>query len=326
MIDFRYHVVSLVAAFLALTVGIVLGGSLFNQPLIDRLGQEREQLAEARDGLRARIGDLRRDSAYHEAFVSGLAPTLVEGKLEGQTAVVVALPGAGQELTEALRETLRQAGADISGSLALTGRYVDDSRAGLLDGLVSRLVPAGLTLPEGTPQQRAAAELAHAVTTKAADDVGKATPERSAILAGLEEAGFVHVEGEPARGATLAAVVAPPGPLQGGRPDESGAGSGVEVGGADSAVARYNDALVALVGALDDAGRGAVLAGPEGAALEDGVVRAVRADPAVGGRTSTVDVAQRASGRVTVVRALAAELQGRSGHYGMAEGAERPLP
>ncbi|MGH3327345.1 MAG: copper transporter [Streptomycetales bacterium] len=323
MIDFRYHIVSLVAVFLALTVGIVLGGSLFNQPLIDQLGQERAQLTEQRDGLRVRIGDLRRDSAYHEAFVAGLVPTLVEAKLEGQTAVLVALPRAGEELTEAIRETLQEAGADISGSIALTGGYLDDSKAGLLDGLVARLVPAGLTLPEGTPQQRAATELAHAVTTKQAKDVGSATPERGAILAGLEEAGFVHVEGEPAGGATLAVVVAPPGPPHADRPDEGGVSGD---SGADSAAARYNDALVTLVGALDDTSRGAVLAGPEGAAVEGGVIWAARVDPDVGGHTSTVDVAQRASGRVAVVHALAAEVQGRSGHYGLTERAERPLP
>ena len=35
MIDFRYHLVSIVAIFLALSVGIVLGTTLLKEPAID---------------------------------------------------------------------------------------------------------------------------------------------------------------------------------------------------------------------------------------------------------------------------------------------------
>ncbi|MEE2045447.1 copper transporter, partial [Nocardiopsis tropica] len=37
MIDFRYHLVSIVAVFLALTVGLVLGTTMLQDPLLNTL-------------------------------------------------------------------------------------------------------------------------------------------------------------------------------------------------------------------------------------------------------------------------------------------------
>ena len=52
MIDFRYHIVSLVAVFLALAVGLVLGTTALNQPILDRHPRPRHQLARTSGPLR----------------------------------------------------------------------------------------------------------------------------------------------------------------------------------------------------------------------------------------------------------------------------------
>ena len=56
MIDFRYHLVSLIAVFLALAVGVVLGAG----PLDDPIGQTVESRA---DALSTSNNELRQDKA-----------------------------------------------------------------------------------------------------------------------------------------------------------------------------------------------------------------------------------------------------------------------
>ena len=45
MIDFRYHLVSLIAVFLAVALGIVIGTTALNAPILDDLAGEVAALA-----------------------------------------------------------------------------------------------------------------------------------------------------------------------------------------------------------------------------------------------------------------------------------------
>lgn len=51
MIDFRYHLVSLVAVFLALAVGIILGAGPLADPIGDTLTGQVDKLREDRNQL-----------------------------------------------------------------------------------------------------------------------------------------------------------------------------------------------------------------------------------------------------------------------------------
>ena len=57
MIDFRYHLVSLVAVFLALAVGIVLGAGPLKEPIGATLTQRVQQLRNDRDALQPTAQD-----------------------------------------------------------------------------------------------------------------------------------------------------------------------------------------------------------------------------------------------------------------------------
>ena len=74
MVDFRYHLVSIIAVFLALAVGIVVGTAALNGPVLDSLrgkspwpgplaGWRRTQLEAALAGLDASIGAFDGDDA-----------------------------------------------------------------------------------------------------------------------------------------------------------------------------------------------------------------------------------------------------------------------
>ncbi len=56
MIDFRYHLVSIVAVFLALAIGIVLGTTALNGPITSRLRSLETSLRSEADSLRTQKG------------------------------------------------------------------------------------------------------------------------------------------------------------------------------------------------------------------------------------------------------------------------------
>src|SRR5699024_12868362 len=53
VIDFRYHLVSIIAVFLALTVGLVLGTTMLQDPLLNTLKSETADLRGTSEDLRA---------------------------------------------------------------------------------------------------------------------------------------------------------------------------------------------------------------------------------------------------------------------------------
>ncbi len=111
MISFRQHVVTIVAIFLALALG-VLAGSAFVQPrLIETLetqaDRDRQTIADLRDQL-AEMGDL---VAAERAFNDVALPHLTAGRLLGQQVLVVAQDGVEDDLVAGTRQALEEAGA-----------------------------------------------------------------------------------------------------------------------------------------------------------------------------------------------------------------------
>lgn len=310
MIDFRYHVVSIIAIFLALTVGVVLGTSLFNEPVIDRLGRQAQQLADDKEALRQELADLERTFRFDESVQTALTPAAVRGRLTNERVVLVTLLGADADLAEATAQVLEQAGATVTGRVEVTETWLDPEQETVLDETVTRLVPPGVRFPEGADTYgRAALVLATSLVARRAEEAGRTFEPGAAVLAGLGEGGFVEVDGSPAQRATLAVVLAGPPPEQPGERAED-----------DLA------AQVALPVALDGQGRGTVLSGPVEAAAEGGLIAALRADDSAAEAVSTVDTGSTAAGRLAVVYALDEQAAGRAGHYGVAGTTEGPLP
>jgi hypothetical protein len=65
VIDFRYHVVSIVAVFIALAVGIVLGSGPLKDDISGFLEDRTEQLAQEKVELQGEVSALRQDLAYN---------------------------------------------------------------------------------------------------------------------------------------------------------------------------------------------------------------------------------------------------------------------
>jgi len=113
VLDFRYHALSLVAVFLALAVGIVLGVTIG-----DSLLSEAEQ--GVRNSLRADVVDARNaaDDARQavrarDEFIERVAPGIVRNRLAGRRVAIVSwgeLPGG---VEDGVRAAVRAAGGRI---------------------------------------------------------------------------------------------------------------------------------------------------------------------------------------------------------------------
>ena len=97
MISFRYHLVSIVAVFLALGLGILAGTTVINQQVVKGL-KSRTKAAE-RDvaSYRRQLFDIRDQVGDLQGFIKDATPFLIDGKLAGQQVVLLTQDGSDQE-------------------------------------------------------------------------------------------------------------------------------------------------------------------------------------------------------------------------------------
>jgi hypothetical protein len=309
VIDFRYHLVSLIAVFLAIALGIIIGTTALNEPLQANIEGQVTELEQDKRDLEDRTQQLQAQVATSDAFADAVAPALVDGALTGRSVLLVlgnedVLP----EYVEQVGALVTEAGGTVAGTISLQPEYSDPSTSSSLQNYVTGpgMPPAGIELPETDDAGRlVGALLAQVLMTPAGGPAPNGTAA-SSVLAGLVALDVLASEGDSVAPADYAIVLT------------SGGFTG------DDAAER-NDTLVELIAALDAAGSGAVVAGDAASAGENGLVGVLRADPTLSAAVSTVDNLGTAAGRISTVLALGGEAEGTSGRYGTGEDAQ-PVP
>jgi hypothetical protein len=305
VIDFRYHIVSLVAVFLALAAGVALGAGPLNTPIARNLTQQTQNVAKEKQQEQEKSRGLQDQINYDNSLTEALSKRLIDGKLAGRSAVIVVLPGANS-LVDSVSGSVTRAGGQITGTVEVTEKYLDPSRATLLASFVVQLRPA--IAAERSPARQIGRALAESLVTK--DPTITALSEDAvSMLDGLagKELSAVSWPDKPSRRATFAIVISPPKPLVNG-----------------DARAGTNELAVSLIDALDTASRGVVVGGTRGSADDGAALAAVR-DSDAAKRVSSVDVLDSGSGLVTLDYALIAQEKGVVGHYGLGAGADSKL-
>ncbi|WP_328518947.1 copper transporter [Kribbella sp. NBC_00359] len=297
MIDFRYHIVSIVAIFFALGAGVVLGSGPLkgagNELVQAQAEKDRQQLADAR----AELVQVKALDKYRDDFVAKVTTGLTDGKLTGKKIVVVTMPNADGDLTTSIQDELEKAGGQVTTKVALDAKLFDPGQRQLVESLVTQLVTADIQFPaDSTTYQRAGLILARGVAAK---EEGKpADADSTKILSGLTGAKLLSLKPSQIKDrASLIVVVAakPPTPT----PDNS----------------TYNDSVDFIQG-LDEGSGGVVVAGTPETAQNGGLIKALRSDSDASKIVSSVDVADLPSGQMTVVFALVEQASGKAGHYG----------
>jgi len=136
VLDIRYHTVSLVAVFLALGLGILIGTIVVQDPdllraqdaLIQKLSSDLEALDAQNEQSRAQMAKLEQSKRELEAFAEEVLPLLVANRLFGRhIAVVGTQDPALQGVIERVKGVLAGSGASVR--IVLLKRPISEMRS-----------------------------------------------------------------------------------------------------------------------------------------------------------------------------------------------------
>jgi hypothetical protein len=307
VISWRYHLVSIVAVFLALGLGVLAGTTVLDQGLVNTLRSQTTELRKDLDDLRQTVTEQRRDLATLTAFGEQALPYLVSDRLFGRPVVIVTQDGVEDATLAEARRALDLSGANILTTLTVRAEMVADDPS-------TRAELAGIV---GMPETSAPDELAAAAAGELAQRLATAPGAAGAdddLLGDLLSAGFVTA-GQPAISDASLAQIGGPGQIV------------VVIGGGPADVAPPPASfLVPLTTSLVTLGM--TTAAAEGLAAEAGFVPAVREEVDADTQPlATVDDADLPIGGAALVLGIQeVVLSGTGGDYGVGDGASRLLP
>jgi hypothetical protein len=328
VIDFRYHLVSIVAVFLALAIGIVLGSTELQGPAYNLLNQTTAKLQNEYDQASSQRDAAQQQANLGENYAQAVEPVVLHNLLAGQRLLIITEPGAPASVITAISNAATQdAGATVTGQIALQSKFFDNSDT-TLDGLnqinLAMAQADNIVLNTGTPyQQQAAQVIASEILTRASGSSaaqisgqpstsppagGQQDTNAQTMLEAYANEGFLTISGQPSASATLALIVTPQTAPPDGSVDPL---DQLLVPVAEELAAKSSATVVAAVSA--DSGPGSPIA----------VLRASSA----ASKVSTVDDADFVAGQSVVIQALATQLNGGNpGSYGFANGASAVGP
>jgi hypothetical protein len=305
VISFRFHIVSIVAVFLALAIGIVVGSTVIDRAIVEGLRNRVDEVSDnlderqaANDALQAEVDDL-------TDFTNQSAALSVDGRLADTVTVVVTDDGVDRDPVDRTIELLGQAGSTVRGILTVDGSWTleDDATRGALAETVD--LDSEATVEE--LQTRAASLLVSDLTSRV-EVVGDGTGALDEI-SGLDLVAYEALADVEALRPRRVLFVLVSGP-------ESDLGSSA-----------HTEAFA--VAAADTAG--AVVVAEVWRESEDGPDRAdslsvILGSPTLSAEISTVDALDLPFGPTITVFALVVGRQGEVGHFGVGDGAEAVSP
>ncbi|MCL1871980.1 MAG: copper transporter [Promicromonosporaceae bacterium] len=313
MIDFRYHLVSLISVFLALAVGIILGAGPLQGTIGDTLNDQVDSLRSERNDLRDSLNASQADAQKSLKFIQAAGPSLVAGSLEGRRVAIVDLEGAAPAVQEGVAGQIQAAGGTVAVVASVGSSWTDadhkDFRETIANGLRPRLTGGEADLPQGaTPEQVLSAALAVALAGTSVSDAR--SEDAAALEQQLVQANLITLDGEqakPADAVVLLAGAVPAAAPQGASPEPT-----KDVVASMVTLAKTAQSVVPVV-----------VAGPTVSSGD--VVSGVRDDKATAAKVTTVSGVETPIGQIVVPLAVAAQLGGQAGQYGFEDGAT-PLP
>jgi len=315
VISLRYHIVSLVAVFLALALGIVVGSTVLQEGTVSVLRATSDRVRKESDENSRRNVELAKQNGDLQRFGASVLPQLVQDRLKGRSVVLVDTDKVDSGLRDGVRKVLEDAGAEVDGQIT----FADDRLALGADAdrtAMARLLAVDAADPDvlrGELVKKLAARLATSTALPQQDG-----QRASDMLTGLQDADFLA---DLKLSRPLAAGT-DPFPRQG--------SIFVLLGPAAAATTALapNTFLVPLADQVSTQTGGPV-AGAEAAAVpkETSWILALRDNRAVSRRVSGIDSVDTVHGQLALVQALQGSLQQLpAGQYGTKDGASGLLP
>jgi len=325
VIDFRYHLVSIVAVFLALAIGIVLGSTELQGPTYNLLNQTTAKLQNELDQASSQRDAAQQQASLGQNYAQAVEPVVLHNLLAGQRLLIVTEPGAPASVVTAITNAATQdAGATVTGQIALQSKFFDNSDttlAGLNQINLAMSQADGIVLTTGTTYQDQAAQvIAGEILTAGSGSSAGALPGSSpstssgqdtnaqTMLGAYANEGFLTISGQPSVPATLVVIVTP------------------QAAPSDGSADPVDQLLVPVAEELAAKSSATVAAGVSADSGPGSPIAVLRASSAAS-KVSTVDDADFVAGQSVVIQALAAQLNGANpGSYGFANGASAVAP
>jgi hypothetical protein len=290
MVDFRYHLVSIVAVFLALGIGLLMGSGIVGEPLLDNIRARARDVQAFNDRLKDDVVDLEHELSVSREFTEAVEPMLVDGRLAGEDVVIVDVASGDVPLDAVLEALEDGAGARVASIVTIT----DDFELGAEEDVAELGRITGSTATRDELRVEAAADLGAEIAALA--ERRRTGEERDDLLGALEDAGFVDLAAEDE------AVPVPP-------------GSSVVI--AASGVTDPTFRIDQVVTALGEAAAGgAPVVVVETADSAWGIAGSVRGDGDLANLIATVDNVDKLSGRIALVMTLERMEGDGPGHFG----------
>ena len=354
MINFRYHVVSLTAVFLALVIGVAMGSTVISKATVDGLRSNVKRVETRIDSTEAQNRVLRSRLAAFEKQNTELSDQMVSrtvaDSLLDMPVLMIASKGIDQASLDQARSTLVDAGARFDGTLlvddrlALTGTNAtklgqllnagpkQDVRTLLIDRLATVLNDAAepasshrrststttTTTRRSTTTARATGS---STTTSTPSSTTTTVPPTSGVsqpslITALRAGGYLGFK-----------------PPEGGSPDDlvlTTQGYHYVVVSGPTPNVPNDQFLLPLLKAMAAEGPTTVVAASAASGDNEVVDRVafvgpIRADATMNARISTVDDLERFSGLVALTFAVY-EVPTNHGHYGFGKGADALFP
>jgi hypothetical protein len=314
VIDFRYHLVSIVAVFLALAIGIVLGSTELQGPTYNFLNRTTAKLQTQLDQATSQRDAAQQQATQDELYAQAVQPTVLHDLLTGQRLLIVTEPGAQPSVVNGISTAAIVAGATVTGQINLAPKFFDSSdttQDSLGQTTLNVAQAAGLQLDTSvTYQQQAAQVMASEILTTSPTSSGSSGSSGSRSASGDQGANagtmlrtyaasqFLRTTGQPATPATLVIVVTP------------------QNAPSDGSADQLDQVLIPLVQELAAKSSATVVAGSSSGSGTGSPIAVLRSNN-VASQVSTVDDADLVSGQTVTIQALAALLAGgKAGSYG----------
>lgn len=312
MIDFRYHVVSIVAVILALALGLFLGSTTLQGRVFDDLKGRTDSVTKQRDRLSAELSATQSQVSQGQKFDKALLPYAVQGRLAGQLVSVISGPRTSDSVRKQLFTVLEAAGATVSADIRLQNVLVDPKQDEFLHALAGHVTVPGDPTPSTADGAALAVGQLAAVLGERPTTHNVSPSTIDTVLSTYSAANVVSVaKSTPTtKPGTLALVLS--GPAQASTADPA-------------QVTAEHTVLTELLRDLDRTALGAVLAaplpaqgtGPDAVSFADN-------DDGLTHDASTVTGVDTPAGLIATVYALAGQVDGVAGQFGL--GANDPLP
>jgi hypothetical protein len=296
VINFRYHLVSIVAVLFALAIGIVVGSGFLGGPLRRQINRQLADLGATNEELRGSVNRL-------QAFAEAAEARLLDSALAGEEVVVFTAEGTDGDMLGDLQGAVERAGGDI----ALTVRALPKLR---LDDAAARSELGDIVRSKRSSAEELRTRLGDVLGTMAWAAAATSPPPRvgatpdqrfESVVADLADADYVAHD-----------------PFEEGDAVPSGAVFLIAAGSGENPPFAQEGFVTGLALALADRGGRVLAAEPTASAW--GVVTALRDDSRAIDRVSTVNEADTLPGRIAVVLGLDETAPGHVGHYGTGAG------